>query len=476
MNTLKSLAVPAAFALTLLATGCASYRDADAVVDAAQVSTQQPPLPVDLATDGFFSARQPVAAWWSQLQDAELDQLVTRSLQHNLTLRIASASLAESRALLRSARQQWVPQVDANATSTRQQQAGNPLLGNGVITETAQGGLAVQWEADLFGRIGSEVAVGAAQAEASAAELQAAQVSIAAEVASAYVALRGAQHQLAVAQDNVRNQQETFELTQRLVEIGRGDQFDITRAQAQLDRTRAGIPLFEAAINTALNRLAVLTNQDFASVKQSLAQPKSLPSLPAAVAIGNAEQLLQRRPDVRRAEYALRGAVAGYNVRVADYYPRLTFGGSLGYQASDWGMASGWQSGQVFAFSPTLSWGVLNIGRLRSQVDAADARVEASIAAFEQSVLVALEETDNALQQFSREEERRLHLLAAAQASTQAADFARQRFEIGSDDFLSVLDAQRSQLGVSAELAQSETQLLLNLVDVYRALGGGWTY
>ena len=470
MNTRNALLVPATFALTLLATACASTRDADAVVQQAQL----PELSATLATDGLFLQEAPVAQWWNQLQDDDLNQLITAALAHNHSLRIASASLAESRALLRNARQQYVPTIDASATNTRQRQSGNPLAASDVITESAQGGFAVQWEADLFGRIGSEVQLNAAQAAASEAQLHAAQVSIAAEVASAYIDLRGAQHLRDVATANVSNQQETLELTQRLLEIGRGDQFDVTRAQAQLARTQASIPALDADINSALNRLAVLSAQDFTALKQTLAESRPLPSLPVSVAIGSPSELLQRRPDVARAEQQLRAAVAGYNVRVADFYPRISFGGSLGYQASDWGGASGWQSGQFFAFAPTLSWGVFNIGRLQAQLTAADARVDASVANFERSVLLALEETDNALQQFSREEERRLHLLAAYEAGTQAADFARQRFEIGTNDFLSVLDAQRSQLDISAELAQSDTQLLLNLVDVYRALGGGW--
>jgi outer membrane protein, multidrug efflux system len=259
----------------------------------------------------------------------------------------------------------------------------------------------------------------------------------------------------------------------RLADIGRGDQFDVTRALAQLEQTRSAIPALQADINVAFNRLAVLSNQPAAELKSELAQSQPLPSVPVTVAIGSPQELLQRRPDIRRAEHALQGAIAGYNVRVADLYPRITFSGGLGYLSSDWG-SLGEQSGNFFAFTPSIRWAGLNTGRVLSQIDAADARIDARVADFERSILLALEETDNALQNFSREEERRVRLLASAQASAQAAEFARQRFEIGSSDFISVLDAERSQLEVSARLAQSETQLLLNLVSVYKALGGGW--
>src|SRR5690606_4794966 len=140
---------------------------------------------------------------------------------------------------------------------------------------------------------------------------------------------------------------------------------------------------------------------------------------------------------------------------------------------SDWSRL-GEKPGETFTFAPSIRWAAFNLGRVQAQIDAADSRTQARLAEFEQSVLRALEETDNALQNFSREEDRRQRLQEAAQASTRAAQFARQRFEIGSSDFLSVLDAERSQLDVNAQLAQSETQLLLNLIAVYKALGGGW--
>lgn len=278
---------------------------------------------------------------------------------------------------------------------------------------------------------------------------------------------------LAVAENNARNQQETYALTQKFAEVGRGDQLDVSRAQAQFELTRSSIPTLQAQVHVALNRLGVLTNQTGGELKIQLAQAQSLPSLPTAVALGNPVDLLKRRPDIRRAEYALSGAVAEYNVRVADLYPRITLNGSLGYLSSDWSQL-GEEATDTFIFAPSIRWAAFNLGRVNAQIAAADARTQARVAEFEQRVVQALEETDNAMQNFSREEERRMRLLNADSASTRAANYARQRFEIGSGDFLSVLDAERSQLDISAQLAQSETQLLLNLVAVYKALGGGW--
>ncbi|MCE3252821.1 MAG: efflux transporter outer rane subunit, partial [Cellvibrio sp.] len=195
----------------------------------------------------------------------------------------------------------------------------------------------------------------------------------------------------------------------------------------------------------------------------------------ASFAVGNPTDLLKRRPDVRRAEQALAGSVAEYNIRVADLYPSVTFTGAIGYVSTDW-TRLGNTGTDTFSFSPRIQWAAFNLGRVDAQIDAADERTQARIAEFEQQVLVALEETDNALQNFSREEERRKGLQRALATSNQAAFFARQRFEVGSSDFLSVLDAQRAQLVVSAQLAQSDMQVLLNLVAVYKSLGGGWEF
>ena len=277
------------------------------------------------------------------------------------------------------------------------------------------------------------------------------------------------------APDRVRDQEGDRERGHRRrdAEVGRGDQLDSARAEAQLKLTRASIPSLKAQINLSINRLAVLSGEAPETLRTQLTVDQPLPSLPTALAVGDPLSLLQRRPDIQAAEQALKGAVAEYNVRVADLYPRISLDGSLGYLSTDWSRL-GEEPTETFVFAPSIRWAAFDLGRVHAHINAADARAQARLAEFEQSVQRALEETDNALQNFSREEERRATLQQAARASTQAARFARQKFEIGSGDFFSVLDAERSQLDINAQLAQSETQLLLNLIAIYKALGGGW--
>lgn len=458
--------------LPLLISACSGFKSVEHARDLAQV--QRAPAAFELQQDGRINAQQPVAAWWSQLKDGQLNQLIADSLQQNHSIRIAQASLEESRALLRDSKLDRYPTVEASASGVRQKQSADVVGESGSrISETYVAGFDASWELDLFGRVRNGVKLSKAQLAAREADLQAAQVSIAAEVASAYISLRGNQYLLDVALRNVLNQQETLELTQRLESMGRGDHLDVTRAESQLELTRSTIPGLNARVNVALNRIGVLTGKPGEALKAELTQVKSLPEIPASFAVGNPTDLLKRRPDVRRAEQALAGAVAEYNIHVADLYPRVTFSGGLGYLSTDW-TRLGNSDTDTFSFSPRIQWAAFNLGRVDAQIDAADARTQARIAEFEQQVLVALEETDNALQNFSREEERRTGLQRALNASNQAADMANKKFEVGSSDFLTVLDAQRSQLVVSAELAQSDMQVLLNLVAVYKSLGGGW--
>ena len=455
--------------LPLVISACSGFKSVEQARDLAATPT----LPAAFAMQQGMMQEQPVVAWWSQLNDEQLNQLIADALQQNHSIRIAQASLAESRALLRNSKLDRYPTVEANVSGTRQKQSADIVGAGDRINETYQAGFDASWELDVFGRVRNGVKLSKAQLAASEADLQAAQVSIAAEVASAYITLRGNQYLLDVALRNVINQQETLQLTERFEEVGRGDQLDVARAEAQLELTRASIPVLHAQVNVALNRIGVLTGKPTAELKAALTQTKSLPEVPASFAVGNPADLLKRRPDIRRAENALAGAVAEYNIRVADLYPSITFSGGLGYLSTDW-TRLGNSGTDTFSFSPRIQWAALNLGRVDAQIDAADARTQARVAEFEQKVLVALEETYNALQNFSREEERRTDLQRALNASNQAAFFARKRFEVGSSDFLTVLDAERSQLTISAQLAQSDMQVLLNLVAVYKSLGGGW--
>ncbi len=320
------------------------------------------------------------------------------------------------------------------------------------------------------------------QTEAAKAEYDAAiflerdaQSLVAAETARAYIDFRGAALQLRVAKRNLELQKKTTELTRIRLADGLGSQLDLSRAEAQALTTEAGLPPLEAQKTSAANRLATLTGASAIEVEKRLQKTDAatLPRPPQALPIGNASQLLQRRADIRAAERSLAAATARIGVAKADFFPRITLLGSANVSAQS---LAGLGDGNAFGFGigPSISWSGFDRVKVQAQVDIADARTEAALATYEQTVLLALEETRTAMSAYGREVTRFGSLRAAGRSARQASDLARTRFNEGADDFIDVLDAEARQLATEAALAQSRTAVVRNYIDIYRALGAGW--
>ena len=334
-------------------------------------------------------------------------------------------------------------------------------------------GFDASWELDFFGRVRRSIEASSAAVGAAEASRQDVIVSLLAEVARNYFELRGAQNRLAVARRNAENQRQTLDLTIALLEGGRGTELDTSRAEAQLTSTLASIPPLETTVKQAMYRLGVLIGQQPTALEAELSEPLPLPALPTLVALGKPDDLLRRRPDIRVTERNLAAATANIGVATADLFPRITFTGSVALQAGSFvGLVKG--GSDTFAIGPGIFWAAFDLGRVRARIRAADARTEAALAQYEQRVLLALEETENALVSFTRQQARRDLLQASAQASEKAQNLARQRYQFGVADFLTVLDAERTLLEAQDRLADSETLTATALVAVYKALGGGW--
>jgi multidrug efflux system outer membrane protein len=435
----------------------------------------QPALPERFASDpGPLAAEAPEARWWRGFADPRLDALIERALAANHDLRIAQARLAEARSLRdESAADRW-PDVTVGAgyTDTRAS-ADTAQPGQPRERDFYTAGFDAFWEIDLFGRVRRSVEAAEAGIGAAEAGVRDAQVSVAAEVARNYFELRGAQARLAVARDNAEVQRRSLELTRNLLDGGRGNALDVARAQAQYQTTLAAVPLQEAAARRAIHRIGVLTGQPPAALAEDLARAAPPRALPALGAIGDPAQLLRRRSDLRAAERDLAAATARVGVATADLYPRITIGGGIGTEARRLGdLGSGGTT--YWSIVPRIDWAFLDSGRLRARVAQADAQAQAQLARFERSVLLALEETENALTDFGRQQVRRGALEEAARASEQAADLARQRFDAGVASFLDVLQAEGARLSVQDSLEVSRSAAATSLVAIYKALGGGW--
>jgi multidrug efflux system outer membrane protein len=312
-----------------------------------------------------------------------------------------------------------------------------------------------------------------AQVQGAEAGLRDAQVSVTAEVARTYFELRGEQARFAVTWRNVENQRATLQLTQARLEAGRSTELDTARAQAQLSATLSTIGPIEASIARSIHRLSVLTGREPTALRDLLAPPRELPELPQITAVGDPAELLRRRPDIRVAERQLAASTALVGVAVADYFPKVTFTGNFTYAAQT-PAGLGTSASRGYLIGPGISWAAFDLGRVHARVAGSRARADASLATYEQTVLRALEETENALITHARTRDSLSDAAAAAAASQTAARIARTRYEGGLVDFLDVLDAERTQLADEDRLAQSRTDAATSLVAVYKALGGSW--
>ena len=473
----KSLPLSAlASAALMMLSGCAVGPDYKA-----------PGLPV---APGFISAgadtvnaRHPapdLATFWRGFSDPELTQLVERAITANFDVRIAEARLQEARAGLAGAQASEFPEIDAAGSAGRALQPAYLYPGEtrGQRTGNAfDSHFSANWELDFFGHNRRIAESAAAQVDASAAGVHAARTVVIAEIARAYLDLRGLQARYAVAQQSLENQRQTLQLVGVRLDAGRSTRLDVSRARSLYDSTEALIPALQAAIDHDAYRLATLTAQSPRDVAAILATPRPLPALPvtdlAILPLGTPEQLLRRRPDLIAAERQLASANADIGVAIADLFPRISLTGSIGF-ASARTSQFGKRDSDQYSYGAGLVWPILDFGRVRARIHANQAAALQAMASYEQTVAVALEETEGALSQFTRTAHQADLLSSATRSADEATRLSRLRFTSGSIDLLIVLDAERQSLSAKDALVQAQVVQATALVSVYRSLGGGW--
>jgi multidrug efflux system outer membrane protein len=437
------------------------------------VATQDEFVGVD---QGQFVRDEVERDFWKTFNDQRLNDLIEEALVANHDIRIAAARLREARALRGEARLDLLPTITEDGgyvesrASERQAPRGSGLPRDQEYYETSFDAF---WELDFFGRVRRGLYAAAADVQAAEAGLYDTQVTITAEVARNYFELRGAQARLEVARRNAENQRESLRLTTTRLESGRGTQLDVSRAQAQLSATLGSIPDLEAEVTNTMLRLSVLVGREPQALLTQLGSTRALPELPKTHSIGTPEALLRRRPDIAAAERQLAAATARIGVAVADLFPRISFVGRWGFDAIESGDL-GNAASETYVFGPSIQWAALDLGRVRARIRQREAASEAALARYEQTVLRALEETDASLTNYQKALVKQERLRESASASLDAAQIARVRFENGAEDFLTVLDAERSALQAEDALAQSETQTATALLAMYKSLGGGF--
>jgi multidrug efflux system outer membrane protein len=439
----------------------------------------QTPLPADWAGPTAESrpvtpAEEELARWWTLFDDATLASLVEKAVQSNLDLKQAEARIRQARAARGIVAAGIGPTVDATGAYQHSRAAGSVNgKSEGVITDQYQAGFDAGWELDIFGGVRRAIEAADADLQAALETRRDVLVTLTAEVARNYIDLRAFQERIAISRQNLEAQKHSAALTRLRFQGGFIGALDVANADAQVATTAAQIPLLEASARQSIYSLSVLLGRDPAALIGDLSPVAVIPLAAPSIPLGVPADLLRRRPDVRRAEAEIHAATARIGVATADLFPRFTISGSVGLRAGDFSSWFDWAS-RIWSFGPSASWNLFEMGRTRSNIEQQQALQDQSLITYQQTVLTALQEVENALIASAKEEEHRRVLREAVSANRKAVDLAKTLYTQGHTDFLNVLNAQRSLYASEDALIRSTGSVSANLVALFKALGGGW--
>ncbi|WP_282498613.1 efflux transporter outer membrane subunit [Pantoea stewartii] len=429
--------------------------------------------------------------WWRNFNDPQLDSLIARAIAGNLSLQQTVLRIAGAREQLSQAQGGLFPSLNGSAKVTRQQLGLEGLLkANGVndqvdstvasqlngLTQPVtlyQGSFDASWELDLWGKVRRQIESANAQQQAAIEQRNDALVSLEAEVVRAWLQLRGAQATVNTLQQQIAVADQTWQLTQSQQRNGLAPLTDVENARAQLSSLQAQLPQYQAQTRQAMNSLAVLIGKTPGALDAELQTPKALPALPNAVAVGIPSTLARRRPDIRQAEAKLHAQTAGIGVSVAQLFPSLSLTGQLGVRNTDASYLDDWSS-HFYSVGPSLSIPLFQGGRLVSSVKLARAQQASAALDYRQTVLTALQDVENALVSYRADQQRVTALDETTGALQRTFDLASDSYRQGLSTFLEVLDAQRQLAQAEEQATQARMQSGLDLVALYKALGGGW--
>lgn len=457
--------------------------------------TPTAPLPAQWTktTIGPSGKEADLATWWRGFKDPVLDTLVRRAIGGNLDLQLAQARIREARADRIAAGSGLWPTLSGSASATRFHGRPSPLAaGNGanaaggatsqagatngaVITRNLfQVGLDSSWEIDIFGGTRRSVEAAAATLGAAVEDERATLVSLLGELATDYIDLRSAQSRLKVAEDALQSEEDTLKLTEGRFKAGLGSALDVAQAQAAVATMRSTIPGLQTAARDAIHELSVLIGTPPERLVRELNTAQPVPIMQASAALKLPADLLRRRPDIRAAERRVAAANADIGVAIANEYPAFTLAGNIGINATrvaDLGDVTA----RTWSFGPSITLPIFNAGKLAAEADARRAQWEQAVITYRSTVLAAAQEVEDAITAYENERVHRATLSQSAAAYGDALSLSRDLYSRGLTSFLSVLDAERSLYNAQDQLAQSNAALSIDMVRLFKALGGGWT-
>jgi NodT family efflux transporter outer membrane factor (OMF) lipoprotein len=465
-----------------LFTGCAvgpDFRPTEASVPPAW----QGAVPADKARiSAVVAAPADVVQWWKSFDDPVLTSLMDRALTSNFDLRQATARIREARAARGVGAASLWPSLDSSLAYSRSG-VGSTAGGTGNQTRSResggretdlfQAGLDAAWELDIFGGARRNVEALDADIQSAVEDRRDVMVTLVSEVGLNYFTLRGLQQEIAIAEENLSSQRKTAEITRRRFEAGFVSGLDVANARAQAASTASKIPTLESAARETIHTLSVLLGAEPTALVGELEAAAPIAPVPPEVPVGLPSDLLRRRPDVRRAEARTHAATARIGVATADLFPRFSLTGSLGFSGDTISSTADWNS-RAWSVGPTVQWRVFDAGRIRWNIEVQRALQEQTILAYQQTVLTALKDVETALVAYAKEQEHHRLLEEAVLENRKAVELAMELYSAGQTDFLNVLSAQGALFVSEEALVQSTRTLSVDLVAVYKALGGGW--
>ena len=422
----------------------------------------------------FGSQIQPVDdKWWKAFGDPMLDSLIATASAGNFSVLSAIDRMDMAKANWRIERGSFFPSVSLNGGWARQQSSGNVSEAPQSITGAYSASLNASWELDIFGSIRQRVKAQRENFAASKEEYTGVMVSLAAEVASAYINLRELQQELEVVKKNSASQEEVLKITEVRYNTGLVAKLDVAQAKSVLYSTKASIPQLEAGINQYITTLAVLLGMYPQDIRPVLESSGTLPDYMEPIGVGMPVDLLLRRPDVRSAELSVNAQAALLGASKADWLPKVFLKGSFGYAARDLKDLTKSKS-MTYEIAPSLNWTIFNGGQLVNATRLAKAQLDEAINQFNQTVLTAVQETDNAMNSYRNSIKQIVALREVRNQGIETLKLSLELYKQGLSPFQNVLDAQRSLLSYENQLVQAQGSSLLQLIALYKALGGGW--
>lgn len=414
--------------------------------------------------------------WWTAFNDPLLDVLIHEALSQNFDLRIAVEKIHEVRALYQIQAAELWPKVDLNGEVIRERVSqslfDSPFLGP-PVQSLYRVGFDASWEVDIFGKRRREKEAAYYEYEAEVENARGVYITLLSEVSANYIEMRAFQQKISLSERDIYIRKELLTLSESLFRAGLSSEIDVELLRIGLEEARAALPTLQTGYRQTLNRLAVLLGKPPESLHEEFTERRPIPNNPNAIPVGLPSDLLRRRPDIRQAERTLAAATANLGSAIADLFPRFSLLGAFGFDGDH---ANNWIQAQsrTWTFGPTMQWPILYFGRIRSNIRAQNSVQKQALLSYEQTLLTSLEDVENALIAYYKEEERKKYFEKQVEAAKRQYALSRDLYLSGLSDFSTFLEADQTLVEAETNLVNSEEGFSTKCVALYKALGGEW--